>query len=313
MVAEQATIARPTECAGLGLHSGRPARCWMRPAEADSGIVFVRRGAGPGGEHVEIPAVPAALGPSARATTLLSVCATTGSDAKPVRVTTVEHLLATLHALGLDNLRIELDGPEVPAFDGSAAPLLECLEAAGRRPQRAPRRVLELAGSVEIREGDRWIRAEPCDHLSLDYAIDFQHPHIGRQHLAIPRLDALTFARELAPARTFGFLHEVDALRAAGLANGGGLENAVVLDEASVLNAGGLRFADEFVRHKLVDLIGDLALLGGELRAHVQVEKGGHSLHHRLVQALAARAGGRAASRRSPRAPAPAAPSGSDR
>ncbi len=301
---EQATIARRVEIAGVGLHSGARVRLTFSPAEPDRGIVFVRtaEGAREGREServdsaaglrrtVEIPARVASLQSHARATTLVAPT----SDASNVSglatgVSTVEHLLATLYALAIDNLRIELDGPEVPIFDGSAEPLLEVLYRAGRVAQVLPRRTLHLRETIEIRDGERWIRAEPCDRLRIGYAIDFDHPEIGRQTLEIPELDASVFERALSRARTFGFMSEVEALHAEGLARGGGLANTIVLGERRVMNPDGLRFPDEFVRHKVVDLIGDLALLGAPLAAHVRVERGGHMLHHQLVRTLASR------------------------
>ncbi len=172
-------------------------------------------------------------------------------------------------------------------MDGSALPVLDALTVAGRERLPAERPVITLSDPIEIRDGERFIRAAPSHRLQITYAIDFDHPRIGRQELALLDFDEGCFARELAGARTFGFLHEFEALRAEGLAQGGSLENTVVLDEEKILNQEGLRFHDEFVRHKVVDLVGDLALLGAPLRAHVSVEKGGHSLHHRLVRAVA--------------------------
>ncbi|MCP4905447.1 MAG: UDP-3-O-[3-hydroxymyristoyl] N-acetylglucosamine deacetylase [bacterium] len=279
---KQSTIARPIEWDGLGLHSGIPVRVEMSPSAANSGIVFVRAGEVAGAD-VEIPALHGSLYSGSRATTL----AANAGGAREARIATVEHLLATLYSLEIDNLRVRVDGPELPAMDGSARPLVDRVNAAGREHLPADRGAVTIFESVEIQESGCWIRAEPADRLQLTYSIDFDHPMIGCQTLALRDFDRACFARELASARTFGFLHEWEALRSAGLARGGSLENTVVLDDEGVLNEDGLRFPDEFVRHKVVDLIGDLALLGAPLRAHVSVEGGGHALHHRLVRAIA--------------------------
>jgi UDP-3-O-[3-hydroxymyristoyl] N-acetylglucosamine deacetylase len=284
---EQSTIARRVTIAGNGLHGGGHAHLVFDPAPADTGLVFVREG-GDGGD-VEIPVGVASLASGTRATTLAPGDDELAAGQGGLRIRTVEHLLACVAALEIDNLRIRVEGDEIPAFDGSAAPLFQALDSAGRVVQARPRRCYRLRSTIELRDGDRFIRAEPGVGLRIAYAIDFSHPLIGRQRFELPRLDRDAFERELARARTFGFLHELDSLRSAGLAEGGGLDNAIVLDDRRILNAEGLRFPDEFVRHKVVDLIGDLALLGARLEAHVTVERGGHSLHHQLVRALAAR------------------------
>ena len=295
---QQSTIARRVACSGTGLHSGEEVELALCPAVAGTGIVFVSLGAAEDGGDVEILASPQTVLSTARATTLASWPAPTPSHSRHqddshdprhsagAKIATVEHLLATLFALEIDNVRVEVKGSEIPAMDGSAAPFVECIRRAGRERQNAARRELVIVKPFEIRDGDRWIRVKPADALRISYAIDFAHPWIGRQSLEIPCLDEEAFERELAAARTFGFAHEVEALRDAGLARGGNFDNTVVLDETRVLNAEGPRWPDEFVRHKVIDLVGDLALLGASLHAHIQVEKGGHRLHHRLVQAL---------------------------
>lgn len=275
---EQATIAREVVCEGVGLHTGSKVRVRLVPARS-GGRVFRTVG------NEVVPADLAHVESGARATVLASSPGRPGEP--PVRLSTVEHLLAALAASAIDHVVIEVDGPEPPAFDGSAAPWVERLRAAGRRVLGRPLRPIELERSVEVREGDRVLRAEPADAFGIHYEIDFEHPRIGRQVLDLPALDAEGFARELAPARTFAFLEEVESLRAAGLARGGSLDNTVVLDDAGVLNPEGLRFPDEFVRHKAIDLVGDLALLGAPLRAHVHVVRGGHRLHHALARAIA--------------------------
>jgi UDP-3-O-[3-hydroxymyristoyl] N-acetylglucosamine deacetylase len=295
---QQSTIARRVACSGTGLHSGEEVELALCPAVAGTGIVFVSLGAAADGGDVEIPASVGAVLSTARATTLgaLSPSATRTTphsfhgddsyDPRCTRIATVEHLLATLFALEIDNVRVEVKGLEIPAMDGSAAPFVKWVRLAGRERQDATRRELAIVEPFEIRDGDRWIRIEPADALRISYAIDFAHPCIGRQSLEIPSFGETVFEREFAAARTFGFTHEVEALRNAGLGRGGNFDNTVVLDEKKVLNAEGLRWPDEFVRHKVIDLVGDLALLGASLHAHVRVEKGGHRLHHRLVRAL---------------------------
>ncbi|MEZ4281352.1 MAG: UDP-3-O-acyl-N-acetylglucosamine deacetylase [Myxococcota bacterium] len=289
---QQTTIARAVRWRGIGLHGGKPAVVEVQPAPVDAGLVFVVPGEA-GERDVEIPALPASVHSTARATTLASACAAPESagdrgadDPTRALIATVEHLLAALYALGIDTARIVVGGGEIPVLDGSAAPYALRLRRAGTRRLGAPRRSLAVVREHEIRLDDRRIRVAPCDGLSIDYTIDFDHPCIGRQHFELARLDPATFERELAPARTFGFAREVEALRSLGLGCGGDLGNTLVLDESGLLNPDGLRFPDEFVRHKVVDLLGDLALLGADLQARVTVERGGHGLHHALIRAL---------------------------
>jgi UDP-3-O-[3-hydroxymyristoyl] N-acetylglucosamine deacetylase len=271
----QRTIAEKVSCTGVGLHTGKPVQLSLHPARADSGIVFVRTDRA---HPVEIPATPAALGRTHLATALGRGDAT---------VDTVEHLLAALYGLGIDNVRVELDGPELPGMDGSAASFVFLLRSAGVFEQASRRRVLRVRRPIEIRDGERSIRIEPAREFRISYAIDFEHPLIGRQKLRDLVLDEARFERELAPARTFGFAEQVAALWRSGRARGASLENTVVLGSDRVLNRGGLRFPDEFVRHKALDLVGDLALLGARVEGHVRVERGGHALHQRLVAAVA--------------------------
>jgi UDP-3-O-[3-hydroxymyristoyl] N-acetylglucosamine deacetylase len=200
-------------------------------------------------------------------------------------VGTVEHLMAALAGLGVDNLLIRLNGPEVPAMDGSAQPFVELIEDAGLIEQAAARRYLEVLRPVVVREGDKTASLEPADHWAIDCAIAFANRVVGEQTIAF-RLQQDAFKRELAPARTFGFLEDVATLRARGLAQGGSLHNAVVVAEEKVLNEGGLRFADEFVRHKALDALGDLYLAGAPLLARYAAERAGHALNHKLLCAL---------------------------
>ena len=269
----QRTIAEKVSCLGMGLHSGRPVQLTLHPARANSGIVF----RGTGRDGVEIPARPSHVSSTAQATTLArdGLC-----------VSTVEHLMAALYALGIDNVGVEVDGPEIPVMDGSAASLVCLIRSAGVFVQQEPRGVLRVERVVEVREGRRWIRVSPNRGLRISYAVDFDHPAIRRQELHIPRMGPGVFERELARARTFGFLDDVHRLWQDGLARGGSLANTVVLDAERVLNPDGLRWPDEFVRHKVLDLLGDLALLGLPLEGHVEVECGGHALHQAMVRSL---------------------------
>jgi UDP-3-O-[3-hydroxymyristoyl] N-acetylglucosamine deacetylase len=270
----QQTIAEKVSCTGIGLHSGTPASLTLQPARADSGVVFVRTD---GDERIEIPARASAVSSTEFATTL---------GLGGASVATVEHLLAALYGLGIDNVRIEVDGPEVPVLDGSAAPFVYLLRSAGVFQQRHARRVLEVLRPIQVSDGDRHISIEPARNFDVSYAVDFDHPVIGRQELELHPLDADVFEVEIAPARTFGFLAEVEAMWDAGYARGGSLENTLVLDDQRVMNREGLRFPDEFARHKVLDLIGDLALMGVFIQGHVRVERGGHTLHQRLIRAL---------------------------
>jgi UDP-3-O-[3-hydroxymyristoyl] N-acetylglucosamine deacetylase len=273
---KQQTIAEKVSCTGIGLHSGAPVQITLLPARVDTGIVIVRNH--PSG-LVEIPARAAAVASTRLATTLRHNGAT---------VATVEHLLAALYGLGVDNARIVVEGPELPVMDGSAASFVYLIRSAGIFVQREQSHVLRFRKPVEVRDGNRWIRVEPARGFRVSYAIDFDHPAVRRQEFRVDRWDPLEFEREIASARTFGFLSDVRALWDAGLAKGGSLENTVVLDDRRVINPNGLRWPDEFVRHKVLDLYGDLALLGAPMRGHIRAERGGHSMHLKLVSAILA-------------------------
>ena len=273
----QQTLAEKVSCTGIGLHGGRAVQLTLQPARANTGIVLVRTDRT---HPVEIPARPQSLRSTRFATVLGRGDASVG---------TVEHLLAALYGLGIDNARVEVDGPELPVMDGSAASFVYLIRSAGIFAQREPRRVLRCRRPVEVRDGERRIRLEPARGFRISYAVEFDHPAIGRQELYVDSPSAERFERDISAARTFGFLDQVDALWRAGLARGGSLDNTVVLDAERVLNPGGLRWPDEFVRHKVLDLFGDLALLGVPIQGHVRVERGGHALHQALVAALLAR------------------------
>lgn len=271
----QQTIRKKVSCQGIGIHSGKPVALVLCPAPANTGVVFIRR---------DLPGAPVI---PARASRVVDSRLATTLGTNGAYVATVEHLLAALAGLGIDNVRIEIFGPEVPIMDGSAAPFVALLQQAGIKTLRWPRAFFQLRQAVEVREGDKWLRVEPAAAPSFSYRIDFTHPAIGEQEFTFAP-HPQSFCRELAPARTFGFLKDVQRLQQQGQALGGSLENAVVLDEQQVLNPEGLRFADEFVRHKLLDLIGDLALLGWPLLGRVQVYKGSHALHQQFMQTLLA-------------------------
>lgn len=288
---QQGTIASAVEWRGTGLHGGMACRARVSPADPETGLVFV---VPCDGVSIEIPARPESVVSTARATTLARPVAAAPGGANgsaSAQVSTVEHLLATLFAFGIDDARIEVEGGEIPALDGSAAPFVAGLREAGRRAQGGARRALGVRDAFEVVDGDRWIRIEPAEAFELDYAIDFPHPSIGRQRFRLAGELGEVFARELAGARTFGFEHEVEKLRSLGLARGGDLSNTLVFGAAGLVNPEGLRWPDEPVRHKVVDLLGDLALLGGSLFARITAERAGHGLHHALVRALVERRG----------------------
>ena len=260
----QRTLKRPTSCAGIGLHSGRKVTLSLKPAAAGSGIRFRRSDLG----GLEVPAAVNHVGAINYATGLMR-------DA--VRVDTVEHLLAALVSLGIDNVVVELNSPEVPIMDGSAAPFVYLIQEAGVRALEAPRRFLKVRRPISLTRGDKRIALYPSDHFKVTYSIAFDHPLLQHQSMTL-EINEETFADEIAPARTFTFLKEVEMLRQQGLALGGSLENAIVIGETGVLN-GRLRFEDEFVRHKILDVIGDMALLGYPLVGHLVAHRGGHALH----------------------------------
>ncbi len=273
----QRTLKSLVRASGVGLHTGQKVRIALRPAAADTGVV-VRRIDLP--VPVEVPARAELVGEARLASTLIK---------GDVKIHTVEHLLSALAGLGVDNAFIDLDAPELPIMDGSASPFVLLLQQAGLEEQAAPKRFLRVKKPVEVRDGDKWARLEPYAGLRLSFSIDFRHPVIDRSTQSVTVDFAETsYLKEIARARTFGFMQEVEDLKDSGLALGGGLDNAVVLDEQGVLNSEGLRFADEFIRHKLLDAIGDLYLLGRPLLGAFTAHKSGHALNNRLVRAALA-------------------------
>ncbi|SMC22753.1 UDP-3-O-[3-hydroxymyristoyl] N-acetylglucosamine deacetylase [Desulfacinum hydrothermale DSM 13146] len=274
----QHTVGAEAEFGGTGLHSGARVNVRLRPAPPHHGIVFYR---------VDLPGNPAI---AARHDNVVDTSLATVLGSDGVRVGTVEHFMAAVRVLGIDNLRVEIDGPEMPVMDGSAVPYLEVLARAGLERQEASKTCLRVESPFTVRQGDAYVRVRPADVLHIDYTIDFPHPLVGRQHFAW-RLDAGAFRRELAAARTFGFLREVEYLQSKGLALGGSLDNAVVFDDHGVLNAEGLRFPDECVRHKVLDFLGDLALCPFPVFAHFEAHKAGHALHNQVLREMFRRPG----------------------
>ena len=274
----QHTLASTVSCQGVGLHSGESVRLVLKPAPADAGVVFVRTDVS--GQDNRVPVSAAAV--------FRTVLHTEIRNAAGTRVSTIEHLMAALCALGVDNAVVELDRAELPIMDGSSADFVSLIDKAGRRPQGAPRRYLEMTERVEVREGDKLAALEPSPLFEVDFEIDFAAACIGRQRVALS-VDALSFRRELARCRTFGFAADVHALRAMGLARGGGMHNAVVVEGDRVLNPEGLRCADEFVRHKALDAVGDLYVLGMPILGRFEARLAGHAINNLLARAVAER------------------------
>ena len=273
----QRTLKSLIRATGVGLHTGRKVNMTLRPAQPDTGVVFRRTDLT---SPVDIPALADRVGE-----TRLSSCLVQDG----VKVYTVEHLMSALAGLGIDNVYVDLDGPEVPIMDGSAAPFALLVQQAGVEEQAAAKRFLRVTRRIEVKEGDKWARLEPYAGFRLSFSIVFNHPVIDKTGQTVTVDFAETsYLKEIARARTFGFMHDVEQLREDGLALGGGLDNAVVLDEYRVLNAEGLRFADEFIRHKVLDAIGDLYLLGKPLLGAFSAHKSGHALNNRLLRALLA-------------------------
>ncbi len=270
------TLATSVQCTGIGLHKGRPVDLTLRPAAAGTGVLFVRTDLEP---HVRFPARGEWVKDTLLATSLVN-----GDE----RLSTVEHLISAFSGLGVDNCTVEVAGPELPIMDGSAAPFVYLIRQAGLRAQSRMRRRLVIRKPIEVREGNRFVRVVPSRSFRVSIDIDYPHPAIGQQRISALRLTPERYAREIAPARTFGFLKDAQLLQANGLALGASLQNAIVLDESSVLNREGLRFPDEFARHKVLDLVGDLALLGLPLQGHVHGVLSGHGLHQALVAEIRA-------------------------
>ncbi len=269
----QTTIHKSVRCTGIGLHSGKQVELVLRPATEDTGILFsLRNGSG----STFLTPAPSLVVETGLATVL--------GDGRET-VATVEHLLAAVSGMGIDNIHIEVTGKELPIMDGSAASFVYLLKQAGIRKLEKARKTLAIKKEVEFEQDGKYIKARPYDGFRVDYTIEFAHPLIGTQRIEM-EITPENFVSEVAKARTFGFLKEVDYLHANGLALGGSLDNAIVLDEYGVLNAEGLRFNDEFVRHKLLDFIGDMAVLGAPLQGHFEVFASGHAMNNAFLRHL---------------------------
>ena len=274
---KQRTLKNVIRATGVGLHTGEKVYLTLRPAPVDSGIIF-RRVDMP--QVVEIRACPENVSDTRLSTTL---------EHNGARVSTVEHLMSAFAGLGIDNAYVDLTAPDVPIMDGSAGPFVFLIQSAGVEEQSAHKRFIRLRKTIEIQDGDKWVRFEPWDGFKVSFTIDFDHP-IFRNSTQVACIDFSTtsFVKEISRARTFGFMRQLEALRQNGLARGGGLDNAVVMDDFRILNEDGLRYEDEFVKHKILDAIGDLYLLGHPLIGAFSACKSGHALNNRLLRVLVA-------------------------
>lgn len=273
----QRTLKNVIRATGVGLHTGEKVYLTLRPAAPDSGIIFRRVDLD---EPVEIPAIPENVGDTTLSTTLIK---------DGVRISTVEHLLSAMAGLGIDNAYVDLNAAEVPIMDGSAGPFVFLIQSAGIEEQNAPKRFIRIKKPVRVEDGDKWVTFEPFDGFKVAFTIDFDHPAFkdGSQ-IAEVDFSTTSFVREVSRARTFGFMNQIEQLRANNLALGGSLDNAVVVDDYRVLNEDGLRYVDEFVKHKILDSIGDLYLLGHSLIGAFSGHKSGHALNNQLLRALLA-------------------------
>jgi UDP-3-O-[3-hydroxymyristoyl] N-acetylglucosamine deacetylase len=268
---QEQTIRAAVECKGIGLHSGAPVQLRILPAASGAGIVFRRTDL----DDFEVEATGRNLARVSYATSLMK---------KGVLISTTEHLLSAFIGTGIDNAIVELDNLELPILDGSARPFVDMLQRAGIRRQRRARSYMRIRRELELREGNKFIAIYPADSYSVSYTIDFPHALIGRETFRVDLSDG-NFLRDIAPARTFGFLHEADAMRQQGLIRGASTENAIVLTPEGLMNPP-LRYPDEFVRHKVLDLIGDLALVGKQILGSIVADRAGHAMHTALVSRL---------------------------
>ena len=273
----QKTTVAPAIIAGVGVHTGDRVRLAVRPAPAGTGIVFVRTDIKDRDNRIPVSGEAVV---DARLNTMIE-------NAAGIRLSTIEHLMAAFSALGVSNAVVEVDGPELPILDGSALQFVQLLDRAGFRRQEAPVRYIEILEPIRVEDGDKTAALLPCDRFEMRFEIDFASPVIGNQVVDFV-VDEETFRTEIMAARTFGFAHEVEALRRAGLARGGSLENAVVIDGDQILNPGGLRMEREFVKHKALDAIGDLYVLGAPLLGRYEGVKAGHAINNLLVRELLA-------------------------
>lgn len=273
MTRYQQTINTPISCGGIGLHTGKRANLTLKPAESDYGIRFVR---------VDLPGMPVI---EAKNSQVVDTRLATSLGLNGYRVYTVEHLLSALAGMGIDNASIEIDSSEVPIMDGSAAHFTSLLQGAGLKAQKNRKKFIKINRPVTAQEGDKYIRLLPDDEFKVSYTIEFDHPLLQNQFYTLV-VKNKTFLEEISRARTFGFLKDVETLKQNGFAKGGSLENAVVIDNQGVLNEEGLRYKDEFVRHKILDLIGDLSLVGKPILGHIIAYKSGHTLNFALIKKL---------------------------
>lgn len=273
----QRTLKNVIRATGVGLHTGEKVYLTLRPASVDTGIVFRRVDLK---DPVEIRACPENVSDTRLSTTL---------ETRGVKVSTVEHLMSAFAGLGIDNAYVELTAPEVPIMDGSAGPFVFLIQSAGIAEQTAPKRFMRIKKTIALDEGDKWAKFEPFEGFKVSFAIDFDHPTFRNStQTATVDFSTTSFVKEVSRARTFGFMGDLETLRQAGLARGGGFDNAVVLDDYRILNDDGLRYEDEFVKHKVLDAIGDLYLLGHPLIGAFSAHKSGHALNNRLLRSLLA-------------------------
>ncbi len=274
---KQRTLKSLVRATGVGLHSGTKVTLVLRPAQPDTGIVFHRVDLDP---PVDLAASPFTVGD-----TRMASCLENGG----AKVSTVEHLMSALSGLGIDNLHIDVDAAEIPIMDGSAAPFVFLLQSAGIEEQNAAKKFVRIKKPIEVREGDKWARLSPYEGFRLNFSIVFNHPAVDQTGSSVTVDFADNrYVQEVARARTFGFMQDVEALRDQGLALGGSLENAIVMDEYRVLNGEGLRYSDEFAKHKVLDAIGDLYLIGHPLLAEFSAHKSGHAMNNKLLRAVLA-------------------------
>ena len=273
----QRTLKNVIRATGVGLHTGEKVYLTLRPAAVDTGIIFRRVDLE---EPVEIRACPENVSDTRLSTTL---------ELQGVKVSTVEHLMSALAGLGIDNAYVELTAPEVPIMDGSAWPFVLLIQSAGIAEQAAPKRFMRIKKTISLDEGDKWAKFEPFEGFKVSFVIDFDHPTFRNSNqIATVDFSTTSFVKEVSRARTFGFMGDLETLRQVGLARGGGFDNAIVLDDFRILNDDGLRYEDEFVKHKVLDAIGDLYLLGHPLIGAFGAHKSGHSLNNRLLRSLLA-------------------------
>ncbi len=267
----QTTIKKAVELVGIGLHKGSPVKLRLEPLEQNSGIVFYRSDV-----DVSIPLIPENVVDTKMATVI-------GKEGYVI--STIEHMLSAVYAYGIDNLRVIVDADEIPVMDGSSASFCMLLDEAGIEELSMPKKIMRIKKDIIVQEGEKYVKLSPSPDLKYDFTIKFPHPVINKQEYVL-KFTKESYKNEIARARTFGFLHEVQYLRSKGLALGGSLENAIVLDDKKILNPEGLRFADEFVRHKILDAIGDMSLIGMNFVGNYEAMAGSHDLNHKLTLAL---------------------------